>query len=370
MIKFLNLRPEVFAVDINDFSVKIVKLKKRRGSFCLASFGEAEIGQGIVKEGVIQDEDGLAKIIRSVCLKVKGERLGTKYVIASLPEEKSFLQIIQLPKMEREELKSAVFFEAENYIPLSMDKIYLDFDVINYHSGEDGQNHLDALINAMPKYVVNSYVSCLKKAGLSPVALEPESQAIIRALAGTEKNDAPVIFVDFSQTKTNFIIYSKNSIRFTSSIAISSHQITKSISDGLGISFSDAEKIKMENGVVDAQGKENEAARFINPILLELAKFIKKYADFYHERSAREHFLPDGKINKIILCGGGAKLKGLADFLSKELNIGVELGHPFKTVIVKKKKSFQSIFTEKELSFATAVGLALRGIGADKLTTI
>ena len=52
MWNFLNLHPEIFAVDINDLSLKIVKLVKKRRGFELTSFNEVAMKPGIVKEGV------------------------------------------------------------------------------------------------------------------------------------------------------------------------------------------------------------------------------------------------------------------------------------------------------------------------------
>src|SRR4030042_6291945 len=130
MVEFLNLKPEVFGLDISDLSLKIAKLKKRGKSLTLSSFGEEEIKPGIMKEGEIQDENELSKIIKEGLKKVKGEKLKTKYVIASLPEEKAFLQVIQLPKMPEEDLKSAVVYEAENYIPLPIEEVYLDSQIV------------------------------------------------------------------------------------------------------------------------------------------------------------------------------------------------------------------------------------------------
>src|SRR3989344_6746533 len=127
MLTFLNLQPEVFGIDVNDFSLRIVKLKKERGGFSIVSFNEIAIKPGIVKEGVIQDQEALAKSVMLACNSVKGRKLGTKYAVIALPEEKSFSQVIQMPAMTEKELASAVPFEAENYIPLTIDKVYLDF---------------------------------------------------------------------------------------------------------------------------------------------------------------------------------------------------------------------------------------------------
>lgn len=366
MFKFLNVNPEIFGIDINDLSLRIVKLQKKRKGFKLVSFNEAEIKPGIVKEGAIQDEVSLVKIIKNALHTVKGKRLEIKYVIVSLPEEKSFSQVIQMPKMTHEELKSAVPFEAENYIPLTINKVYLDFQVLDEHKDRKDLNHLDLMINVMPKNIVDAYVSCFKKAGLILCVLEVESQAIARALLKKGENAPSLVFVDFGQTKTSFIIFSGNSIRFTCTIPISSQQLTYAISDSLGISFSKAEELKIKKGLVTSkEGKDENITGSMAPILSDLADQIKKYINFYQGHVSHEYFPSDGKIEKIILCGGGANLKELPDFISKKLKIPVELGNPFLNVLPQKNNSKKSIPHGKILSYTTALGLALRGASTD-----
>jgi len=359
MLKFLNLKPEIFAVDINDLALRVVKLKKKRKGFRLVSFKEVEIKTGIVKEGVIQDKEALAKIIKSATSTVVGEKLNTKYVIISLPEEKSFSQVIRMPNMTDEELVSAVPFEAENYIPLTIDKVYLDFQTINPH--KNGLDHLDLLINVMPKPIVDSYVSSFKIAGLVPCILEIESHAIVRALVKNQENTLPTIFIDFGQTKTSFIIFSGNYIRFTSSITISSQQLTNTISNDLGISFKAAEELKTKYGLTKSVEKKYSIADIINPILHDLVVQIKKYISFYQGHGSHEYFSSDSKIQKIILCGGGSNLKGLPNFLAEELKISVEIGNPLINILPQKRSAPQIISQQKALSFTTVLGLALRG---------
>lgn len=382
MFKFLNLQPEIFGIEINDLSLRIVKLRKKRKGFNLVSSNEANIPPGIVKEGVIQDQETLTKIIKFACNTVKGEKIGTRYVAASLPEEKSFSQVIQMPKMSQEELKLAVPFEAENYIPLPIDKVYLDFQVINFHN-KDNINHLDLLINVMPKHIIDSYISCFKKAGLIPYILEVESQSIVRALinskrqeesAGQQRNqnsnikngqeNLSLLIIDFGVANTSFIIFSGNSVRFTSSISISSQELTNAISNTLGVSLEKAEELKIKYGLKE-DGKKYNIFKAIKPILTDLVSQIRKYIIFYSDHASHEYLLSNGKsdqkIEKIIICGGGANLKGLSDFLRDELKIPVEIGNPLTNIPSYDKIGNQIIHRREIISFTTVLGLALRG---------
>ena len=334
MFDFLDLRIKSFSLAINEFALRLVKIKTGKRFFSLESFNETELKSGIIENGIIQDETALTEAIKRVCGKVKGEKLKTKYVIVSLPEGESFSQVIQMPKMTEDELKMAVALEAENYIPMPLDKAYFDFRVIA--PIKDGTDHLDVLIVAMSKKIVDSYISCIKGAGLVPIALEIESQAIARALIKKETSDYPVILIDFNDDKPNFIIFSGNSVRFTSSASFSPEE----------------EPSKGE--------KKNTKAEVSERLIPQ----IEKYMDFYKDHASHEHIPNDSSVKKIILCGGRDDLKQLANSISKDIGIEVEIGGPF---INFPKKDRGSARITDPLRFTTALGLALCNFNIENL---
>lgn len=360
MFKLLSLKPETFGLDISDLSLKIIKLKKRGKFFELASFGEEKIKPGIIKNGEIKNKKELIKIIKKAISKVKGEKLKTKYVVASLPEEKAFLQVIQMPKMDEDDLKSAITYEAEQYIPLPLEKVYLDFQVIP--PARNHLNHLDVLIAALPKEIVDSYVFCLKEANLKPLSLEVESLAICRALIKNEITTSPVLLIDLGATKTGFIVFSGHSLRFTSSIPVSSQNFTEIISKALKVNPAESEKLKLKYGL-----KEKKVFEGLIPALTDLTEQIKKYINYYQTHASYDYLPSNGKqnIKKIFLCGGGAKLKGLKEMLSSQLKVSVEIGNPWINIsspTFQPQKETLVYEKEESLNYTTSLGLALRGI--------
>jgi len=373
MLEFLTLKPEAFGLDISDLSLKIIKLKKKGKFLGLASFGEEEIKPGIIKEGEIKDEEKLAEIIKEAIKKVKGERIKTKYVVASLPEEKAFLEVIQMPCLSEEDLKSAIIYEAENYIPLPIEEVYLDFQPVPPLYNH--LDHLDVLIAALPKKIVDPYLSALKSAGLKPLILEIESLAIARALIKNQTTTSPVLLIDLGATRTSFIVFSGHALRFTSSIPVSSQSFTEIIAKSLAISLAEAEKLKIQHGLeekikIEIKNKKSERImergkifEALIPALTDLTQQIKRHLDYYQSHASHEHLPPNEKgVSKIFLCGGGANLAGLSDFLSLELKLRVELGNPWINILAEPLKEVAELPYEKSLSYATALGLALRGL--------
>jgi Tfp pilus assembly PilM family ATPase len=65
MPRFLDIKPESFGIDISDTSIKVVKLKKKRNYFSLASLGNEKVTPGILENGVIKDEDQKCSLFSS-----------------------------------------------------------------------------------------------------------------------------------------------------------------------------------------------------------------------------------------------------------------------------------------------------------------
>lgn len=358
MFRFLILKPEAFGLDISDLSLKIIKLRRKKKTLSLVSFGEISLQPGVIESGEVKDGKALAEAINLACSKIKGERLGTKYVIASLPEEKSFIQAIKMPLMGEEELKKAVYFEAENYIPLPIKEVYLDSQIIS-----STKEHTNVLIAALPKKIVDPYVVALKNGGLIPLALEVESLAVSRALVEKKTDSPPLLLIDLGATRTSFIIFSGHSVRFTSSIPVSSQKLTEAIARYLKMDIDEAEKLKIKHGLEYQDKEGKEVFNAIVPGLADLIKQIKKHLDYYQTHATDEHTSPNNKkMTKIFLCGGGANLKGLADFISSEFKIPVELANPWVNILPRPLKKVPEISFKKSLSYTTALGLSLRGV--------
>jgi type IV pilus assembly protein PilM len=356
MIDFFNLKPNIFGLDISDLSIKAVQLRKKKDFLDVFSFGEISLPAGIIKEGEIRDDKILSEKIKELIKKTKPHRLFSKYVIVSLPEEKAFIQVIQMPKLKEEDLKTAIIYEAENYIPFSIEDVYIDFQTIKPVVG--GFDHIDVLIAAIPRKTVDVYLNAISNADLIPLVFEIESMSIVRSLVKNEISPFPQLLIDFGAAKTSLIIHSGYSIRFTTSIPVSSNKFTDVISRAMQISFEEAEKMKIESGL-----KKKEIFEALIPPLTDLVEQIKKYLDYYKTHSSHEHLSQEESgVSKIVLCGGGANLVGLKEFIASECGIPVVLGNPWVNIMSYPPKKIPSIHYKDSLRYTTSIGLALRGI--------
>ncbi len=355
-MSFFSQKPEGFGLDIADSSLKIAMLEKQGKDLRLICFGEEKIPSGVVNGGEIKKENVLADLVKQTLTKVKGRKLTTKYVTASLPEDKSFLDILQIPLVSQEDLASTVRFEAANHIPFPLEDVYFDFERLPSLPAVKQHNQQQVLVAATPKKIVDGYARTLKMAGLQPLAFETESLAIARALIKKDKHQPPLLIIDFGESRASFLIFAERAVQFSSTISVSAGGLTRAIAKVVKVSEKKAEVLKLKEGL---SGKRKVFQSML-PVLTALVQEVKMHLEYYHSHAVQSHLKKTQVLEKVLLCGGGASLKGLADFLAAELKIAVELGNPFVNISRGSLKGGTDISFKTSLGYTTVLGLALK----------
>jgi len=348
-----------FGIDLSDLSIKIVNLKKKGDDFELASFGRQEITAGLIENGEIKKESELIEIIKKSVKEVSGETLKTKYCVVSLPETESFVRLVNLPLMKKEEVAEAIKWEIEANIPLSLPEIYYDWHMLDPVAAR--QEHLDVLIGVLPKKTVDPYLSVLKKADLKPLAFEIESLAIARSLVPNGCCEKTLILIDLGAKKTSLVIFSGQTVYFTASLPISNSSIIATLSEKLKIDADKAKQIKIEQGL-DYKNPASLVLQALSPSLNEMTEKIRDYINYYQEHLPVALGTESNTVNEIILCGGGANFSGLPEFITSKLNLAVSIGNPWVNVFKGPSPNIPGLPLSEALSFTTAIGLAIRGL--------
>lgn len=355
----MNFFPTSIGLDISESSIKAVSLKKAdKGFFDLVAFGKGYLAEGTVKEGEIKNEVAFLEVLNTLIASEKSNFPKTKYLVVSLPEEKAFLRVIELPlTLKDKELENALKLEVESNLPMALDEIYYGYEILNVNT-EAG--HYDIMVQAIPKKIADSYTEFFKKNGYIALALELESAAARRALFTEKENKESVLVLDIGSTQTRFMIVSEGVLKFTSSNTVAGNQFSKTLTEHFPVNLKEAEFMKRMVGLDKNQEKGGELLEALKPGLESLKDQIQNYLGFF-ETHPSSHFLSEGakKISKIVLTGGGACLWGVTDWLSQEVGLNVVLANPISKVIISPLSKIK-LSIEESLPYTSAIGLALR----------
>lgn len=363
MFSFFLKQKTAFGLDVSEFSLRAMQLQRMGSAAFPKAFCYAKMPKGLITDDKITNPGHLAEFIKKCLADPQVGQIDTPYVVFSVPESKSFVRVITVPKMSAEEAKEAVPLEAEQYIPMAAEQVYLDFKIVPAGANQS-PDKMKVVICATPRDLVDSYVEAIKLARLKPVAAEVESEAVARSLVDREDSNEPTMILDVGYRRSNLVIFDQGTLQFTSSLPIGSETFTSQIAQSLTVTLEEAEKLKRQYGLLTVKDG-GKIRKSLQSLLNSMIEAIKNTLNFYKEHS-------DGsrKIARILLAGGGGQLKGLAEFLSQELrtdqtkypSLEIKMGDPWVNALERPLKKIPPISKIDSVGFSTVIGLALRGL--------
>jgi len=348
----LGRSKNVVGLDIGASSVKAVQLKRSRGTNELVRLGVAPLHPETIVDGVIMDSGTVISAIQQITTE---NQIKTKDVVVAVSGHSVIVKKVRITKMKPEELEEAIPFEAEQYVPYAIEDVNLDFQVLE--NSDPGATDMDVLLVAVKKDIINDYLSIISTAGLNAVVVDVDAFALENAfeLAYELDRDQVVGLVNLGAAVMNINILQGGFSEFTRDSPLGGNRYTESIQKMLGLSYEQAETLKL-GGDVDGR-TFRDAQPAIDMVNAEAAGEIRRSFDFFRSSSHSD------TIHRVILSGGCARLPGLVEYLSENLEISFEVANPLRTIQADPKKFNPEQLEMIAPQLAVSVGLALRQAG-------
>ncbi|HRN96507.1 MAG TPA: type IV pilus assembly protein PilM [Candidatus Levybacteria bacterium] len=335
-----------FGLDIGTTSIKVVALKKDSHNISLDAIALSPLmSNGLLSESPV-DQQVVADSIKNILTQAG---IKEKEVNLAIPESSVYTKILQMPQLSDQELAAALRWEMEQYIPMPIDKVRTDWQILQKKTTEN--KTMDVLLVAAPLSTIQKYEAVLTYAGLVPAAVETEILSVHRALQPLVST-MPSIIVHLGASSTDVAVVKDGLLNIVFSIGVGGLAITRAIALDLGIDTKQAEDYKKAYGLTkDAfQGKIGKS---LYPIVESIVGDIKKVMLSYKQNNNNE------EIQQVVLSGGNALLPGLDVFLTNTLNTQVVIGNCWTVNNIKNvPEQVQSDFSR----FTVVVGLALRDL--------
>lgn len=339
----------VIGLDIGTTSIKAVVLSPRDNPPRLISLGRVLAPSPGISSDTDFDLEAVASAIKNL---ISGLKVSSKDVVVGLPESKVFTRVIyDFPYLSDEELSAAIRFAAEEFVPMPIEEVNLNYQIIYRSPSKNDKSRTVVFVVASPKNIINKYLKVLAMADLKPIAIETEIVAVSRCLVGTNQFSPTTLVIQLSASSTDYAVVSEGLILLTRSISTGGVALTRSVEQSFAFESSQAEEYKKVYGLLEDQleGKLVAVLRpVINVIISEARKVIQ----------AHELQNPQRPVKRVVLTGGGAGLPGMVIYFANSLGLEVQEADPW--AVVGKDPGIQNKLQLESTFYSVAVGLALR----------
>jgi type IV pilus assembly protein PilM len=355
-------------IDIGQHSIKAVLLENSPSGFVLREAVQIPTPEGALHEGVIVRKREVAALLQQT---VRGFSLAPDSASIAIPLEHSLIRWIELPHMDREALRAATRFEARKYLPYPVEKAAVQISTVEEDVVEEGRMH--ALLSAAPEEIVRSHAETLEWAGLEVASVEPEAFALVRALRASDNREnrwgsfwhgQPTSYLHLGEEVSGLCIVQDSRVRFMRAVAWGGARLSAALAQADECTREQAIAIlQTETTFVDDKGVciwrdkngrrtlENAASE-LERLGREIQRLLNYYRSLFPERSY------EGLVQRIVLSGGTAGLKGLARYFTRAFQIDTIIGEPFQSLAHRLAQELPVPGGRHSAVYAVAVGLA------------
>jgi len=354
---FKNLLPgskQLVGLDVGSSSIKLAEIQETPKGYILNRFSQIPLEKGIIVDGVAAEQQELALKIKEL---FKQSGCKRRNVVTSISGHSVIVKKVTFPTLEENELRDLIKDEAGKYLPFDdMEAVSYDFQILG--ENEFNPNQMDVIIVAAKKDIVNGYTDAIKQVGYVPVIMDVDSFALETMYEENydfEDNEMAVL-INIGASITNVNVVKGGMSIFTRDFTLAGNSITEAIQQKLGVTFEEAEKIKIEGpGGSEAADKEfrESLLNYAEPICAE----IERSVDYFRSTYGGEY------IKHVLISGGSAKIPGIVNDLTQRLNVEAEIANPFKKIGYNTQTLDPATIENIIPVAAVGVGLALRKVG-------
>lgn len=261
-------------LDIGSDSIKVVEMAKAGRGYALLNYGVAPTPPEALSAGTVQDPQMIGEAIRQL---LSSRKIKTKRVVSSVQGQQAVVvRIIEVPQMGRKDLDETMQYEVERHIPFAANQIIMDYAKLDRPGEPTDQPNMEVLFAAVQEDVVLQHVNALRQAKLKPTAIDVQPLALTHSMVQLNGGGLgeTVALVNFGATQTDLSIIKDGLLHFPRTIPIGGRSVTQRISEGLGVSVQQAERLKRQYADMGPLPEHLEAARARPEVVAEPDAFV------------------------------------------------------------------------------------------------
>lgn len=339
----LSRKKSVVGLDIGSNEVKAVELTQFGDAIKITGFGHSRV-------------DSPEQVGEAVVETLQRAGIKTRRVITSVSGRSVIVRYVNLPAMDESELKGALRYEADKYIPFEVDEVAIDGQKLEDLEATDGaEREMKVLLVAVKKSLIQDHVNSIQDMGLQPVVIDIDSFALSNAYDLRNQNsprvddeERVVALIDVGAAKTNINILKGNTSYFSREVYLAGDDFTESISRQLHVEVAEAEELKR-----NPAGREGELEDAMLPVLDDLANEIHLSFEYFENQFDRE-------VSEVFISGGSVNTPGLQSVFERVFDLKVNVWDPTEHLELRGERIDVEALKAHACQLPIAIGLGAR----------
>ncbi|MET0980301.1 MAG: pilus assembly protein PilM [Candidatus Saccharimonadales bacterium] len=317
MVKlFYNDKP-IIGLDISQTGIKVMAVDPKK--WLVVGYGSVDLDPAKVQKSLDSSDGYLTENITALLGDKLIGTLPSNHVVVGVPTSRTFSRTFTIPTSAEKNLADAVEVEVDQYIPIPIGSLYVDYEIISRT-----KEQLTIIMSAVPKTLVDNCNAAVSGAGLQPILIEPSINSVARVLEATEEGHLTTLIIDIGPASTDIAVLESGAIRVSGGLGIGGNTFTLDIAKKMNVALENAHQLKVLNGL-NAGPRQAKITAALQPSLQRILMEVRKVIRYYNER-----LNDDRKIEQVLVVGGGSNVPGIGDYFTNELVMPARVASPWQ----------------------------------------
>jgi len=318
MTKLFYKDKPIIGLDISQTGIKVMAVDPKK--WLVLGYGSVDLDPAKVQKSLESGDTYLSENITSLLSEKLIGQLPSDHVVIGVPTSRSFSRTFTIPVKAEKNLADAVEIEVDQYIPIPIGSLYVDYEII-----ERTKEQLTVIMSAVPKTLIDSCMTACLAANLRPIMIEPGINSVARVLEMTEEGHLPTLIIDIGPASTDIAVLDGGAIRVSGGLGIGGNTFTLDIAKKLNVALENAHQLKVLSGL-SAGPRQAKITNALQPSLQRIVTEVRKVIRYYNERISDDNH----KLEQVIVVGGGSNVPGIGDFFTNELVMPARVASPWQ----------------------------------------
>lgn len=343
----------VTGIDLGSRSVRVLQGKRKGTAFVPTRYLTKE--HGLTKESGERPADALAQLLKDTKTSAKLARFG-------LTGKDTILRFSQVPRLTDAQLRNLMKFEIDELSQQAGGNLASDFNLLPIPPSVTGDDTV--LVALARNESLEGTVAALKGTGGSVGSFTPNAVALYDAFLklGSVGEDG-VLLANIGEENTDVAIVLGPDLAYARNISGGGKLFTDAIAQRFQCDTGEAEDMKRDfvNLAPHAQNRyKSPQEEKVTKALLGPAGQFASLLQSTATLAKAQLKLPDLRVTRAFLCGGGSRLLGFGEYLAASTNWKVQLFDPLESLDLGSLPTEERAALERERHEAVvAIGLAL-----------
>ncbi len=207
----------VIGFEVDSKEIRATEVSRNNGVYEIVACGNIPLPEDTIEEGFIRDQEAFSIALTEL---IQSGGFRSSDIVVGINNENVIMRYATFPKVEDDKLRNMVLLQAQEFIPIPVQEMEIDYVIAGHGVNDEGQETVNVLLVAARRNMIEQYINVLSASRLQVVDVDATLLSYCRALRSGVVGEEKYAVLNMNDDLLNFLVIQGDEVSMVRSINI------------------------------------------------------------------------------------------------------------------------------------------------------